>query len=163
MSPSSASLTRDGDRSVFIAAGGSAPYAWTLADGTRGHLSATSGGYVIYTRDDQGNNTVILSDASNTVVAATVTQADTPATTVDALSITAGETTLSDDGDITTLSVTGGTPPYSWRPAPTMTTGTILHPSTGEHVVYQRDAPGDCAVVVTDSSGDSAIVIIFQP
>jgi hypothetical protein len=163
LSPSSPTLTTDGDRSVFIASGGATPYAWTLADATRGHLSATSGAYVIYTRDTQGNNTVILSDASNTVVATTVTQPDTPATSVADLAITAGQTTLSNDGDITTLTASGGTPPYTWRPAPTMTTGTILHPSNGEHVVYQRDAPGDCAVVVTDSSGDSAIVIISQP
>lgn len=163
VSPSSATLAEPGDTAVFVAAGGTEPFAWSLADQTRGHLNATSGRNVIYTRNTDGNNTIILTDASNHVATASIIQAATPSNAPAQMVISTTASSLANDGDMTVLSVTGGTPPYRWSPAPSMASGNILHPATGSQVVYQRDSPGDCAVVVTDATGERAYIVISQP
>lgn len=163
VSPSSATLAESGDTAVFIAAGGTEPFAWSLADRTRGHLNATSGRNVIYTRDTGGNNTVILTDASSHVATASVIQTASTPNAPAQMVISTTASSLDSDGDIAILSVAGGTPPYRWSPAPGMASGTILHPATRSEVVYQRDSPGDCAVVVTDATGERAYIVISQP
>jgi hypothetical protein len=78
------------------------------------------------------------------------------------LTISANPTTiLSADHQLTVLSVSGGTPPYSWSVSD-LALGNVS-PSTGYSVIYTRGAQGDNAVVVQDSGGDYALIVIQQP
>ena len=79
------------------------------------------------------------------------------------LTISANPTTiLSHSGDLTVLSVSGGTPPYSWS-VQDLYLGSVVPPSTGYSVIYTRAEPGDNAVMAKDSVGDYALIVIQQP
>ncbi len=57
VSPSSATLGLD--QSLTLKASGGETYAWSLADGSIGHLSGTSGGVVVYTATTVGTNQIV--------------------------------------------------------------------------------------------------------
>jgi hypothetical protein len=59
------------------------------------------------------------------------------------------------------LKATGGVEPYSWSVA-TGTKGGFVGADTGTTVVYVRNAAGDNAVTVTDSTGARASVVMVQ-
>jgi hypothetical protein len=78
------------------------------------------------------------------------------------LTISANPTTiLSHNDDLTVLSVSGGTPPYTWS-VNDIALGNVS-PSTGYSVVYTRAEQGDNAVLAQDSLGDYAFLVIQQP
>ncbi len=70
-------------------------------------------------------------------------------------------TVLANNGDLTVLTVSGGTPPYSW----TVSDGTkgTVSPAAGYSTLYTRVDVGDNAAIATDSLGDYAIIVIQQP
>ena len=76
ITPSQATLEDDGDTQVFIASGGTAPYAWTLSSTTRGALSSNAGTQVTYTRQAAGNNTITVRDSQGNSRSAGIVQPD---------------------------------------------------------------------------------------
>ena len=70
-------------------------------------------------------------------------------------------TVLTGDGNKAVLTVSGGTPPYTWS------VGDIalgqINPSTGYSVVYERSYHIDNTVTASDALGDYAIIVIQQP
>lgn len=156
ITPSSATLSDNRDTSVFVAVGGVEPFAWSLADGLLGHLSAGSGRQIVYTRDRPGDNTVILTDGSNTVAIALVSQPDT----TDALAVSPTSATLANNGDTTVFLAAGGTAPYTWYVGDA--TRGHLSGNTGDSVVYTRDAEGNNTVVLTDRFGNTVVASVVQ-
>ena len=83
-----------------------------------------------------------------------------PATTY-SLSVSASPSSLGSDGDKSSLSVSGGTAPYSWT-VQDINLGAISADS-GTMVIYTRLNAGNNAVQVIDSQGHVGNVIITQP
>ncbi len=67
-------LENDGDVAIVTAAGGVAPYTWTVEYPSRGNLLAVSGSSVSYVRNAAGDNVIILNDAANNSVNTLVSQ-----------------------------------------------------------------------------------------
>ena len=64
ISPLETTLAANGNKAVFIAAGGTPPYFWAQSDGTKGTVAPATGANTTYTRSDAGDNTVILTDSA---------------------------------------------------------------------------------------------------
>jgi hypothetical protein len=156
IAPVSATLSDNHDTAVFVATGGTEPFAWTLADGLLGHLNIGSGRQVIYTRDRPGNNTIILTDGSDTVRTATVTQPDSATS----LSISPTSATLANNGDTTVFLAVGGTASYSWSLA--NDAHGRLSTNSGDNVIYTRVSEGDNAVILRDQHGNRAVASVTQ-
>ena len=77
------------------------------------------------------------------------------------ISISASRTTLPFDNDSATLTVSGGSAPYTWESQSTVD-GTV-NPTTGTSVTYTRASSGDNVVRVTDSNGNTDSITMSQP
>lgn len=77
------------------------------------------------------------------------------------ISTTPSETTLSSDGDMVVITVTGGSGSYTWS-VTDVAIGDIVPPATGNAVLYKRYQGGDNAVRV-DSGPCCAFTLIHQP
>jgi hypothetical protein len=172
---SDAKLVFDGELMLLYAHGGMAPFDWHLVYPGRGEITRYGPGrlFIEYMRTDAQDQVVILTDASGAMAELRIAQPveGTPGgggttnapTTYAPLVASADPSTVDVNNDLSLLSVTGGKPPYTWALVPGMTTGGILLPNVGDHVIYQRNSAGDCAVIVTDDRGTTAYVIISQP
>lgn len=156
VSPTSVTLSNDGDKRVFSASGGQTPYQWKLGDSSRGKLEVDGYSQAIYTRTKAGNNTVILTDGDGHAAIADVIQPSGAK-----LTVTASPSSLAKNGDKSILTASGGVPPYTWS-VQDVALGHLLS-TTGDSVVYVRDQPGQNVVTVRDSAGAAANVIINQP
>lgn len=154
LTPGSASLAANGDKTLFTAAGGVPPYQWSVGDGSRGVLTVSGSTQAIYTRRQAGNNTVIVADRDGTAAIAQVTQAGS------SLTISPSAPSLAANGNQVVLTVSGGQAPYVWSDA--NNSGHLLNAS-GTSVVYERDSAGQNAVTVEDGNGATAIILISQP
>ncbi len=67
ISPNSATITTNGQASVFTATGGSGSYTWRLDNYNRGTVNATTGSSVTYTRTASGDNSITVNDSNNPV------------------------------------------------------------------------------------------------
>jgi len=77
------------------------------------------------------------------------------------LTVSASPSSLAADGDKSVITVSKGTPPYSWG-VQDINLGNI-DTSSGTSVVYTRLNAGDNAVTVNDSQGNVGNVVITQP
>jgi hypothetical protein len=68
VSTSDGTLDNDGDKAVLTATGGSSPYSWSVSDAALGSLDSSIGSSVVYTRSNQGDNAVRVTDAAGTMV-----------------------------------------------------------------------------------------------
>lgn len=164
ITPTSASLNQIGLSAVFRAMGGEGPYTWDVAN-SRGSLTVDAWSSATYTCNEVGDNNVIVYDRQGHAAIAYITGSVTNTTPEpvppDALTV-GPETTLSGNGDLAVLTVSGGVPPYTW----TVTDpgkGNLPSGNTGDSQVYIRYTAGDNAVTVTDSAGTVAHVVIKQP
>ena len=73
--PESASLSADGDSTVFKAEGGTPPYTWAVQDISRGSIVIEGESSAAYQRGSAGDNVVVLQDSAGTTVFASVAQA----------------------------------------------------------------------------------------
>ena len=65
MSPSSATLVRDGEQVSLTAGGGEPPYYWSVIDLSRGMIDGvTQGVTIVYQRVSVGDNVVVLRDSA---------------------------------------------------------------------------------------------------
>jgi hypothetical protein len=156
ISPPSATLANNGDTTVFLAVGGTAPYTWQVADGTRGHLSANSGNTVVYTRDTEGDNSVVLTDRYGNTAVAAVTQGNP-----DDMTISPASASLSYNTDTVVFVANGGLPPYHWSVADT--SRGELNNDSGASVIYTRLGPGDNTVTLRDNDSHVATATVTQP
>lgn len=157
VSPTSITLSTKNAQTVFTASGGDQPYTWSVGDSSRGHLvTQSSDSQIVYVRDTAGDNTVIVTDSAGAVALATVSQ---PSET--GLTITATPSTLSSDGAVAILKVTGGVPNYTWSVSDDSLGG--LSATTGTTVTYTRNHSGNNVVSVTDGNGNTTSVILTQP
>lgn len=74
ISAAPATLSNNGDQSILTVSGGAPTYTWSLATGSRGTLSATTGATVIYTRSTSGNQVVTVTDSNGSVTSMTISQ-----------------------------------------------------------------------------------------
>ncbi len=68
-------LTKNGDKCVMTASGGTPPYSWAVVDASLGHVVGSgTGTSVIYMRDHNGDNAVTVSDHAGNVYHLIITQ-----------------------------------------------------------------------------------------
>ena len=156
ISPGSAALTKNGDTAVFTLSGGTAPFAWRVADTANGHLDTSEGTTAVYTRDADGPNSVIVSDRFGETVTAAINQAD-PAN----LTIVPGSATLNFATDTVVFAANGGLPPYQWSVADASRGS--LNAAAGSTVTYTRVGPGNNTVTLRDSDSHVATAVVSQP
>lgn len=85
---------------------------------------------------------------------------DLPVTTY-SLSVSAYPSTLSADGDKSSITVSGGVAPYNWT-VQDINLGNISADS-GTTIIYTRLNAGDNAVAVNDSQGHVGNAVLSQP
>ena len=155
--PSSGVLTFNGETLSVQGVGGDLPYTWTVTHTGRGTVVATGPTTATYTRTTEGDNGIVLTDGNGQTVTATVTQQD-PTPPV----ISPSTATLSTNVNSVLLSVSGGTPPYTWS----VVNGTgSRSPTTGTQTIYTKnpaDPPGNYFVMVTDGSALTDTATISQ-
>jgi hypothetical protein len=157
ISPTSITLSHDGDNTVFTASGGTSPYEWDVGNSGRGRVTVPEDtSTATYTRDGTGDNTVIVKDSEGTVAIATVSQPQDAS-----LSLSATATTLSSDGAKSILTASGGTSPYTWSMSDDSLGG--LSATTGNSVTYTRNHSGTQVITVVDDEGYTRSIIISQP
>lgn len=156
ISPTSQTLANNGETAVFVAAGGTEPYTWYVADAARGHLSGNSGSSVVYTRDSEGNNSVVLRDRYGNTVVAAITQSSSGS----ALSVTPTSANIATDGDIAVFVASGGTEPYTWSVA--LPARGTLDSAHGTSVIYTRTAAGNNTIQLSDGDGSTIAINIIQ-
>lgn len=159
LTPDSATVGTVGGRAVFAFNGGTAPYTWDVADPSKGTISG-SGAQGVYTATVVGENDVIAYDRSGNAAIAKITGSSGGSSGAE-LAVSASPATLDSNGSMSVLKATGGVEPYSWSVA-TGTKGGFVGADTGTTVVYVRNAAGDNAVTVTDSTGARASVVMVQ-
>lgn len=166
VAPSSVELNYDEEMVKLFALGGVPPYTWRVVYPERGAIVryGVNNAGVIYKRIEEPDQIIIVTDSAGSAVEMTISQPEeTPPISAGPLTISVDPTSLDTDGDIALCTATGGTAPYTWT-TPNSTSGAIISdPNTGSQVIYQRDAPGDVAIVVTDARRRTATVIISQP
>jgi hypothetical protein len=74
VSPATATLAGDGDMASFTAAGGTAPYTWSVTDVFRGSIVDSGGAGAAYQRSAAGDNTVVVKDSKGKKAYAVITQ-----------------------------------------------------------------------------------------
>jgi hypothetical protein len=155
INPSSATISTVGGKIVFRATGGSGGYSWDVSNPSIGTVTPSGDSQGVYVSDSVGANEVIVYDRDGNAAIAYISGSLTP------MSIAANPATLTTDGTMCTLTVTGGVAPFTWSVYST-SPGNVLQ-NTGTSVPYRRDNAGDNAVTVTDSTGNSVSIIIKQP
>ena len=70
-------------------------------------------------------------------------------------------TELTGDGDMVSLTASGGVPPYTWS-VQDIFRGSVVD-SGGAGAVYQRSFAGDNSVTVEDSRGQKTFSVVIQP
>ena len=153
--PRQVALAADGDIALFAAIGGMPPYSWSVSLQALGKIHPRGAAQALYVRQAPGNNTVILTDGRGQVAVASVTQ-----NAAGAMTIVPASASLSSDRDIALLTVTGGSPPYTWRVSDA-TKGTVA-PQGRTQAIYTRLSEGNNIVIVTDRRGQAAIATITQ-
>lgn len=159
LTPNSAVVNTVGGRAVFAFNGGTAPYTWDVSDTSKGTISG-SGAQGVYTATAIGANNVIAYDRNGNAAIATISGSSGGSSGGD-LGVSASPATLDSNDSMSVLKASGGVPPYSWAVANNK--GGFVDGDTGPTVVYVRNAAGDNAVTVTDSTGAKASIVIVQP
>jgi hypothetical protein len=77
------------------------------------------------------------------------------------LSIEPLSATLNADGETKVFTASGGRKPYIWKVSD-ISRGSIVSEATSQ-AVYQRNAPGDNVVIVSDQDGNSVVATVKQP
>ena len=165
--PSSAQVTSEGQQLVFTGRGGRGPYRWDVSHSGNGSVRSYGWSQGIYTSSRVEDNDVIVYDQDGHAAIAAITVAVVPTPTptptpvpVD-LSASASPSTLSNDGDKSVITASGGTSGYTWT-VQDVTLGNV-NSSSGTSVGYTRNDAGDNLVICTDSVGASVSVVISQP
>lgn len=156
LSPSSANITYVGQSVTFTASGGERHYTWDVAFSDRGTITSPRHSQAIYTASQIRENSVIVYDENGHTAIAQINAGSGAA-----LVLTVDPSELANNGDKSLLTVSGGTPPYTWSVS-SVALGNV-DSATGTSVIYTRNLPGDNAVTVTDSAGNSASKVIQQP
>ena len=122
----------------FSAAGGTAPYTWSVADTTVGSIDPATG---LFTGLAAGTTTVSAMDANGDVgTSGTIT--------VTAVAVTPANASIT-VGDTVQLTATGGTAPYTWSSSDT----TVATVSASGLVTAL--AVGSVTITATDANGSS--------
>ncbi|MEI6150564.1 MAG: hypothetical protein WCS01_15800 [bacterium] len=82
-------------------------------------------------------------------------------TALSVVTIAASPASVSNNFAYSILSVSGGTPPYTWEVANPK--DKFAGSNVGKSVIYQRMLVGDNAVTVTDGNNNTASRVISQP
>ena len=157
ITPASAEITYIGEVVRFQVDGGTAPYAWEVADGSAGSISPSRPNEALYTVKQILPNNVLVFDKAGRSGVADINGG----LTLEALAATAVPSTLDNDGDRAVLTATGGSPPYRWY-LQDAALGS-LNTDGGASVTYTRNRPGDNSVRVTDADDNTVTVVIQQP
>ncbi len=157
ISPDGATINTVGGKQAFNVTGGSGGYHWDVANDSVGTVSPGSGAQTVYTSKAIGENDVIVYDSSGMAAIAHITGTPPPA-----MKITADPGTLEMNGDMAVLTVSGGSPPYTWTLSE-VDRGIFPKGNTGVSVLYQRYGAGDNGVIVEDGKHDTASIVIKQP
>ncbi len=160
-----AELTFDSERIILAAIGGEPRYEWRAVYPDRGTISFRSSdtATIDYRRDTVGDNVIIVTDSNGDTASLVVSQPDatTSTNTTAALAVTADPSSLDEDEDLSLITATGGTPPYTFTVVNSFKGGIVG--TDGNTVIYERYDAGDNAIQVVDDNGETAFVIISQP
>lgn len=157
INPSAATISSVGGRIVFRAAGGTGGYTWDVSNTSMGTITPSGDAQGVYVSKAIGDNEVVVYDRAGNAAIAYISGSEQAS-----MKVTAKPEELPADNDMTVLTVSGGSAPYTWTVADPGRGG---YPSgnTGASVVYRRYSAGDNAVTVTDGAGNSSSLIISQP
>ncbi|MCX7592109.1 MAG: hypothetical protein N2255_10835 [Kiritimatiellae bacterium] len=159
ISPTTGTLSADGQILLFTASGGSLPYTWKVSSSSRGTITAQGKTQAIYTRLSEGENVVTVIDKRGQAATATITQPG-PAVPA-ALTIAPPMASPASDGATVVFTASGGTLPYTWDvSSPAL--GSIT-PQGTRQAIYTRLQSGNNFVLVTDAAGQLALATITQP
>lgn len=143
--PTAATLNKNGDKTVFSATGGTKPYEWSVGIPGHGKITPSGPNQVIYTRLEQGNNTVIVIDQAGYVAIADVTQPDAAD-----LQISPSSATVESFNGTQIFTAAGGRGVYAWTLlAPQSGT---LSSSTGSSTVYTSTDAADDVLALSDGN-----------
>ncbi len=158
--PASATLTTNGQTTVFTVTGGitnetlALPLTWRVSNAALGGILFSSGVSATYQRTSvDGVNTLIVRDQYDNEGYATIKQ--TAATY--SLDLTATPATITvGEGSTITITSTDSLAPYSWRlrSGP----GSVTGASGSTSAVYTSSTAGTAVVEVTDANGASGVV-----
>ena len=162
VTPESVEITFIGQQVNFRVAGGRSPYKWDVAIPTAGSIRRLAPEEAVYTATALAPNTVIVYDSRGQAGIADVNGA---APVTEKLTATAVPETITQVGGRSVLTASGGTPPYRWTVSDNALGSLADGVDTGQSVVYVASTlgSGDNSVRCTDSSGQSASVVIMQP
>lgn len=158
ISPSSVAVTAIGEEVRFSALGGDSPYSWDLANSGLGEIQG-DGDQVIYKVRQIGDNNIVVYDSLGHSAVATILGANVG----EAFVLVADDTTLDNNGDKTVVTVAGGVAPFTWAISNQELGRIISNGSDSPSQIYERLDPGDNAIQVTDSLGNTASIVIKQP
>lgn len=157
VSPAAATLDNNGDQVVFTGKGGLYPYRWSVGNPARGHLSGTGGSQVLYTRNTQGDNTVVLKDQRGHMAVADVTQPG-----VSSVAVNPSTASVATNGGTQVFTAVGGTPPYTWTFVVNASGAPPLSPGTGVSTLYVSGGAGTDIIKVVDGNATEAHATITK-
>lgn len=159
ITPDSASISTVGERVVFRASGGKGGYTWNVSNKSAGTISASGKIQAVYEARQVADNDVIVYDGSGNAAIAYISIG---ASVELDMTITAEPSTINTNGNLSVLTVSGGSSPYVWTVSDPLR-GDYPSGNTGASVVYRRLTAGENAVTVTDANDNSARLILSQP
>lgn len=156
ITPNQATVTFIGQQVNFRVTDGTPPYTWSVALDTVGSVSPVSGSQTIYTAAEVSANSVIVHDSKGQSAVANISASAV------AMTVAPAETTLEENFEMVTFTITGGTAPFVWKVFdPEL--GKIVTGGTTSSEVYQRLQKGDNSITITDSLGNSVNAVVHQP
>lgn len=168
LSPSSATISPTSNSVTFVATLNvtnttlALPLTWSLANGSLGRIVGSSGLNAVYVGNGQaGNNVITVKDQYGNEGAASITQVSNGYT----LTLAASPASLNPGTNACTVTVTGGTAPYSWSIGDSSlgsisgsdSSAVYISSRAGSNVITARDANGvSGSISITQTSGSSS-------
>lgn len=157
ISPDDAELALDDQKQSFTAAGGTAPYSWTLSSYSRGAIDPSGEG-VVYTRKTVGDNTVVLTDGMGLTATAQVSQPDAAT-----LVVSPSSASVSTNGGVQVFQAVGGLAPYAWTVHVNGTGTSTVDPAAGTSTVFTTPTGAATDVIrCQDANGTIVFVTITK-
>lgn len=161
ISPTAVTLTSDGDKTVFTAAEGVPPYAWTVGIAARGSVAVDGFSQATYTRQAESNNTVIVTDKQGHAAITEISQPGTATLTVSPVTATVNIR------QSLVFSAIGGVSPYTWafQNAPGSGGGRSINPAIGNQTAYTAGGLINTTDIIqlTDANGTIAFATVTVP
>lgn len=159
--PSSATLTTNGQTTVFTVTGGitnetlALPLSWRVSDEALGRITYSSGYSGVYQRTEvNGSNTIIVRDQYDNEGFATVQQS----AVAYSLELSASATSITNGQSVTiTVTTASAQAPFRWR---LLSGPERLIAGSGSSAAYSAEAVGTAVIEAEDANGATGVIAI---